>query len=304
MTMIRHPAVYTAPPSRSLVPAAGSGIWYPLHDSSLASGIVDVPDAVRTLTGSPHANEWDTPLMITFPVTNGDAADMVAIQVTDDENDLYVDSQLSLVGMAVGDQFITAMQASYTASPGGNSFLWAYGKDNSTASMLGFYISSGEVPGFYHRAKGQTTTGVTDPLTASVSTFTTLKNQGTFNLVASIRPVSATEVDIELQASNGTQACTYTASAIDVLQAANSGTELPGVSGGITMANFVGLGIGGRNGASTFGNCWGRGTNTGRLGGFAARKFSTYSANRVTDTIASMLARPGEFPRTLCLDYS
>lgn len=304
MSMIRHPAVYTAPPSRNLVPAAASAIWYPLHDSSLASGIIDVPDAVRTLTGSPHANEWDTPGMITFPVTNGDAADMVAIQVQDDIDDLHVDSQLSLVGMTVGQQFITAMNASYTAGPGGNSFLWGYGKDNSTASLIGLYISSGEVPGFYHRAKGQTTTGVTTALTATVSTFTTLKNLGTFSVVMSIRPVSATEVDIELQASNGTQACTYTSSAVDVLQAANSGTELPGVSGGISMANFVGLGIGGRNGTSTFGNCWGRGTNTGRIGSFAARKFATYDADRVTDTLASMLARPMEFPRTLCRDYT
>ena len=307
MTMIRHPAVYTAPPSRSLVPAAGSGIWYPLH-GDFTAGIEDLEPLVET--GTPSGSVWGTPLVWTAE-TNNTANGSLA---TDDEDNLYNDAQLSYVGAAVGNQFVYAMRASYSAATGGNSFLFGYGRDSATYTLTGLYVSSSDVPGFYHRAKGQSVSGATSALGGDTGTFVSLRGQGIFELVLSVhvKQVSAdltvsgatALVDLVLHASNGTQSCIYSASDVDILQWANDGRELPGISGGVTAANMGGLSIGGRlNASAVMGNGWGRGAgNVGPVGGLAVRKFTTHDADRVPATLASMLARPGEFPRTLCLD--
>lgn len=309
MSMIRHPAVYTAPPSRSLVPAAGSGIWYPLH-GDFTAGIEGLEALVET--GTPSGSVWGTPLVWTAQTDNAANGSLA----TDDDDNLYNDAQLSYVGAAAGNQYVYAMRASYSDDTGGNSFLFGYGKDSSTHTLTGLYLSSSNVPGFYHRAKSQDTNGVTSALSAVTSTFVSLQGQGIFELVFSVHVTQVSAdltvggatclVDLLLHASNGTEACVYSASDVDILQYANGGRELPGISGSVTGATMGGLALGGRlNTSAVMGNCWGRGTgNVAQLGGFAARKFGTYSASRVADTLASMLARPGEFPRTLCADFT
>lgn len=308
MSMIRHPAVYTATPSRNLVPAAGSGVWYPMH-GDFTAGIVGLPDLVEA--GTPSGQVWDTPLVWTAATNNTDNGSLA----TDDDDDLYNDAQLSYVGAAVGNQFVYAMRASYSADTGGNSFLFGYGKDSGTYTLTGLYLANTNIPGFYHRAKSQDTNGVTSALSAVTSTFVSLQGQGIFELVFSVRVTQVSAdltvggatclVDLLLHASNGTQACVYSASDVDILQYANGGRELPGISGSVTGTTMGGLVVGGRmNSSAVIGNCWGRGSgNVGQVGGLAARKFGTYDADRVADTIESMLARPGEFPRTLCADY-
>lgn len=310
MSMIRHPAVYTAPPSRNLVPPAGSAVWYPLHDSSLEPGVPDCP--ALTADGTPAADPWVTDCVYTFQTANTTNG----LSAVDDIDDLYNDSQLSLVGSAVGDQFMVALWASYTVAPNGNAQLYAHGKDTGTATVIGLQLSSSEVPIFYHRSKGQSTTNVSETLTADSGTFTSLKNTGLFAVVVSLRPTSVSAdltvlgatalFDIAVHASNGTQSCIYASTGVDFLQYDQGGRELPGVSGGVSMANFGALTIGCRlNSSSALSNFWGRNTAcVGAIGGFAARRFATYSSTRAADTITSMLARPHEFPRTFCLDYS
>lgn len=302
MSMPRNPIFNVAVPAHNMIPAAGGAVWYPLHDDSLAAGIPELPTLTETITGSAHADKWTTPGFYTFPLDNG-ATNDVELGCQDDDEDLHINSQLSLVGMAVGDHFITCLEASYTQAPGSSSCLWAHGKNNSTATLLGLQISSAEVPIFMTRAQGEGSAS-TPTLTASFGTFTAFKNQGTFALVMGIRPLSSTNVEVELRMSNGTLSAIYALASTDILGA---NTGLPGVQGGISMANFGGFSLGYRNGASAADNWWGRGSggggNLGRIGNFSARKFTTYSATRVADTLASMLVRPRDFPRTLCTDY-
>lgn len=317
MSMIRHPVVYTAIPSGILVPAAGSGVWYPLHDSSLLAGIGDLPTLVRTVTGSPSANEWTTPGVITFPADHT-TTNTVALVAIDDDDDRYIDSQMSYVGAAVGNQWIYTLKASYTQLTGGNSFFFGYGKDSGTATLTGLYLANTDTPGFYHRAKGQSTTEVTTALSISSGTFASLKGAGLFDLVFSVHVTQVSPdltvngatalVDLAVHASNGTQSCVYTATGIDILQWANGGRELPGISGSVVASTVGGLAIGGRlTSADVFGSGWGRGSagggNIGKIGCFAQRKFTTYDASRAADTLTSLLARPLEFPRTLCRDF-
>lgn len=302
MSMIRHPSVYTTTPSRNLVPAAGSAIWYPLH-GDFSAGINGLPSL--TEIGTPSGSVWGTDLVWTAQTantTNGGYA-------VDDENDLYNNSQLSLVGAVTDtDQFITALTASYTVTPSGAAMLWAHGRLSSGASLLGLGLSSGGVPQLHHRAKSQVGGSLVDSLTlGSVTDFEDFKGQGLFALVMSLRMVSASNCEVELRMGNGTLSANYTGT-IDVLQlgAGTPGTALPGYPPGYTFSSFGGLTIGHRlSSAGAAEAFWGSNTAcVGQIGGFAARKFTTYDADRATDTLASMLARPGEFPRTLCLDYS
>lgn len=301
MTMIRHPSVYTDSSSTNLIPGAGSAVWYPLH-GMLNPGIVDLPVAEEIITaGSASGSKWTTDGVYTFPDDNGVTND-IAVRAVDDPDDLFIDSQMSMVGMVADNHFITTVQAYYDVDPNATSCLWCYGRSASgTATCIALQISGAEVPSVILLGKGGTQNSAA--LSADSGTFASLR--GTlFTLVLGLRAVSTSAVDIELRMSDGTTTAIYSASAQDVMQ--GGATAPPGVSGGVTMANFTGLTLGARvaSGGTTE-NWWGRtASNTGKIGGFAARKFTTYSATRVTDTLASMLARPLEFPRTLCRDYT
>lgn len=295
MNMPRNPAVYNGISRHRRIPQAGGAIWYPLLDGLLAPGITDLQPLSEIITsGSAHANKWDTPGMYTLPVANG-GTDSVLLTAADDEDDLYNNSQLTLQGMAPGLQIIMACEASYTSGPGGNSALWGFGKQTAAATLLSLQISSAEAPAFHHRAK-DAGAAVGDVLNATSGTFTQFKNQGRFAAVFAIKPVSATAVDVELRLGNGTLSAVYTATGIDMTQGTSDVSKLPGVSGGITMANFGGLALGGRNGASAPEASWGRGAgNTGAIGNWQARRYASTDADLCADVLAQLLAHPLDF---------
>lgn len=301
MTMPRNPVFFTGEPSHNLIPAAGSALWHPLHDSSLVPGIVGIPTLTKTVVGSVNAGEWSTPGLYTFPVNNGGAGNTVSFNALDTDPELLMDSQLSLFGMTIGQHYLTALQASYVAAPDGNSTLWCYGK-NTTASFYALELTSGEAPRLNRRGKGATG-GTGTPLTAQSGTFTSFKNQGVFSLVLGLRPVSATAVDVEMRMGNGTLSAHYALSGLDMT--VTDGSAPPGVSGGILMSDFGGLTLGARGTSTTPDNFWGRGAgNTGQIGNFSARKFNNYDANRVTNALAYMLSRQRDFPRNFSTDYA
>lgn len=298
MSMPRDPVLYTATPSHNLIPGAGSAVYYALHNSSLAAGIEGLPGPLTEL-GTPSGAKWDTPGMYTLPTANADCA----LNVRDDADDLFIDSQMSLYGMQVGQQYITAIEASYSADPNTNCTLWCYGRNTGTASFYALMINGAELPRLERRGGGASGSLQTT-LDVQSGTFAAFRGQGIFALVMSLRPVSATAVDVEMRMGNGALSAYYTLTAADMT--VTGGSTPPGVQGGISMADFGGLMLGGRGAAGGGAdNLWGAGAgNTGAIGNFSARKFGTYSASRVADTLAVMLSRPRDFPRTLCSDYA
>lgn len=296
MSMVRDPLFRVGEPAHNLIPSAGGAVWYPLHDSLLAAGIADLP-ALAEL-GTPSGAKWGTSGMYTLPEANTDCA----LNAVEDEDDLFLSSHLSLYPATLDAHYIIALDASYVAAPSGNSALWSWGKDTGTASLLGLDITSGELPRFNARGKDSSAT-TNQSLTAQSGTFAAFRNQGIFSLVLGVRMVSASAVDVELRLGNGTLSAHYAASNVDVLNAGTGGTAVPGISGGVTMGNFGGLYLGCKGAASPT-NFWGRGAgNTGAVGNFSARRFPTYSASRVADALAFMVARKRDFPRSLSSDY-
>lgn len=295
MSMVRDPVFHVGDPSHNLIPAAGGAVWYPLHDSLLLPGIAGLPSL--TELGTPSGSKWSVAGMYTLPAVNTNCA----LNAVDDAEDLFLNSQLSLYGMAVGEHRIIVMDASYLAAPAAQSMLWSYGLNNSNATLFGLAIDGAEAVKFVHRAKNAG--GATNASTTAMSgTFAAFRNQGIFTTVLGIRVVSASVIDVEMRMGNGTLSAHYAASGIDVTA---GGTAPPGISGGITVALHGGLRLGGRGvtggGAD---NCWGSGTgNGGAVGNFSARKFSSYSSSRVADTLATVLARKRDYPRNLSADF-
>lgn len=291
MSMVRDALFRVGDPSHNLIPSAGGAVWFPLHESSFASGVPDIPALTESITGSAHATKWGTLGAYKFPVDHGNG-NVVGLNALDDIDDLFMDSQLSLYGMSAGQEIVIATEASYTVSPSANATLYCYGK-NTTASFHSLYLSASEVPNWFKRGKGAGGSSAT-PLTQQGGTaFSALKNAGIFALVMSIKPTSGQLADIELRASNGTSSVVYTAAGVDTW--ATGGTAPPGVSGGITMENFGGLTLGSRNNG-TFDQCWGSGaTGLGQIGNFQARKYASYSSGRCAAKLAKLLARPRDF---------
>lgn len=297
MSMPRDPLFRVGDPAHNLIPPAGGAIWYPLHDSLLAAGVPNLPTLVEL--GTPHGSKWGTAGMYTLQAANTTNA----LNVLDDAEDLVLNSQLSLVGMQAGQQFIIACEASYVAAPTGNSMLWCFGKNTGTASFYGLQISAGEAPSLAYRGKNSSGSS-TVTMTAQSGTFASFRNQGVFACVLGVKPLDARYVDLELRLGNGTLSAYYTSTASGDMHA-TAGDAPPGISGGVSMANHGGLTLGSHMGAVAADNFWGNGAgNTGAIGNFAARKFNSYSATRVAKTMAFMLARKRDFPRNLCSDYT
>lgn len=297
MSMPRDPVFHVGEPAHNLIPAAGGAVWYPLHASSLlVSGIAGIP--ALALTGTPAADPYTTAGVYTFPTNNTDAV----LKAEDNAVNLYLSSQLSLYGSAVDSHVIVAMDLSFSAAPTGTATIWGWGRNLSASTLIGMDLTSGESPRFIYRAKGSS--AIANPaFTVSSGTFASFRNQGVFSMVVGIRVVSATNITIELQLGNGTLSALYTLASTDVTDA-GGGSVLPGISDGVTMADFGGLYLGARM-TSALSNFWINGAaNVGAIGNFSARKFATYSASRVTDTLAYMLARKLDFPRNLSSDYS
>lgn len=292
MSMIRDPLIRSVNNGHNLLPQAGGGIWLPLHNSSFLPGVPNLPTVVETVAaGSASGSKWATKGMYRFPDDNG-TTNNVILQCTDDIDDLYLDQVLTLVGAPA--HLLICMQASYDAVPSGNSNLFCYGRNSAVDSttFYGLDITSAEAVRFARLGKGGTTSTTT--LTAQLSGFASLRGNGVFNLSLGIRFTGETTADIEVQASNGTQTCIYTGTGLNMLTA--GGTALPGWDAAFLMAEFVGLALGGRNGASGPDANWGNGSgNTAEIGNFQARKYATYSATRVADKLAKMLARPRDY---------
>lgn len=294
MSMPRDPIFHTEEPSRNLIPAAGGAVHYPLHaDSLLVAGISGLPDLVQL--GTPAGSPYATAGVYTFPTNNTDAA----LQAEEHATNLYLDAHLSLYGSAVDSQIIVAMDVSFSAAPAGTATLWCWGRNLSASTIIGLDLTSSETPRFLHRSKGGTLANPT--MTADSGTFAAFRNQGVFSLVMGLRLVTSTTLAVDMLLGNGALSAQYSLAEFDVLGA---GTAIPGISDGITMADFGGLYLGTR-GAAVPQNYWGNGAaNVSALGNFSARKFDSYSAPRVTEVMDYMVNRKRDFPRNLCSDYS
>lgn len=293
--MVRDPVFRVGDPAHNLIPAAGGAVWYPLHaDSLLVSGISGIP--ALALTGTPAADPYVTPGVYTFPTNNADAV----LKAEEHATNLYLSEHLSLYGSAVGSHFIVAMDLSFSTAPGGTATIWGWGRNLSASTLLGMDLTSGESLRLVYRSKGSG--AIANPaLTASVGTFGAFRNQGVFSMVVGIRLLSATNIEMEVRLGNGTLSALYTLASTDVQGA---GTAIPGISDGVTMADFGGLYLGARM-TSTLSNFWGNGVaNVSTIGNFSARKFDTYDADRVTDTMAYMVNRKRDFPRNFSTDYA
>lgn len=292
MSMIRDPLLRSLNNGHNLLPQAGGGIWLPLHNSSFQPGVPNLPIVVETVAaGSASGSKWATPGMYRFPDDNGTTNEVI-LQCQDDEGDLFLDQVLTLVGAPA--QLMICMQASYDAVPSGNSNLFCYGRNNAAeAAFYGLDITSAEAVRFARLGKGGSAAS-TATLSAGTGTFASLRGNGVFNLVLGIRFTAASTASLELQASNGTQSCTYSSSGLDMLP--NGATALSGFDPSFLMADFVGLALGGRNGSSGPDANWGNGSgNTAEIGNFQARRYATYSSTRVADKLAKMLTRPRDY---------
>lgn len=303
MSMVRDPLFRVGEPAHNLIPSAGNAIWYPLHDSSLMAGIAGLPTLVETVTsGAASGAAWTTPGLYTFPANNGTTNDVV-LRAIDDDEDRLLDAQLSLYGMAAGQQTIIACEAAYTAAPGGTATLWCYGKQSGSTSFYSLSITSAEAPQLAYR--GKSSSGQPNrALTAQSGSFGQFRGQGIFAVVLGIRPTDGQYADLELRVGNGTLSAYFAATGVDMW--ATGGTAPPGISGSTTAAQFGGVTLGARLGsAGAPETWWGRGAgNTGAVGNFAARRFGSYSAARVADTLAYLLSRKRDFPRNLGADFA
>lgn len=262
--MIRHPAVYTATPLRSKL-VLGKHFSYRLRDSTETRGLAGLPPLTKTVVGSVSASEYTDPTLYQFPNDNGNT-NSVAFIAEEDETDLYLDQVLSLYAMEAGEQIIVACDVAFVEQRTTNGAWWSWGKA-TTASQVGFSMTSGEVPNFLWRARGAGGSSVSQDLTyVSGDTLTAFKSQGRFSVVMSIIPTSSTLVDVEVRFGNGTLEGLYSYSGLDMSQG-GAGAN-PGISGGVTMAAFAGLSVGCNNGASGAQHFWGRGTTEPNVGRF------------------------------------
>lgn len=305
MSMVRDPLFHVADPAHNRIPPAGSAIWYRLRDAS-PTGIAGLPSLVKTVVGSVSASEYADSTLYQLPDDNGNplgeggvSPRYVQFIAEDDEDDLFLDQVLTLVGMQVGEQIIVGVDVAYVEQASTTGMLWGFGR-TSTHSHIGFGITSGELPLFAWRPKGDPSTNHSQNLTLmSGSSFAAFKGQGRFAVVTSIVPASATTVDVEMRIGNGTLTGVYSYAGIDIR---TGGTENPGVSGGVSMSNFGGLAIGSLLGASAATQFWGRGaTNVGRIDQLVAAR-RAYSASRTADVLAQMTTTHRlDFPPALLL---
>lgn len=264
MSMIRHPAVYTAVPLRNQL-VLGKHFSYRLRDSSDPRGMAGLPPLTKTVTGSESGSAYTDPRLYQFPNDNGNT-NSVAFIAEEDETDLYLDQVLSLYAMEAGEQIIVACDVAFVEQRTTSGAFWSWGKATE-ASQIAFEMTAAELPTFLWRARGAGGSSVSQDLTyVSGDTLTAFKSQGRFSVVTSIIPTSSTLVDIEMRFGNGTLEGLYTYSGLDMSQG-GAGAN-PGISGGISMAAFVGLSVGCQNGGSAAQHFWGRGTTEPNVGRF------------------------------------
>lgn len=289
MSMIRHPAVYTATPLHNRL-VLGKHFSYALRDATDPRRMAGLPPLTKTVdVGSvEYASAYADATWYTLEDDTGGAARIVYFVAQEDEDDLYLDQVISLYAMEVGEQIIVAMDLAYDEQGTTSGSLWSFGTVG-TNSFLQFLVTTGEVPNIRVQAKGSSAS-VSTPLT-SVGTdlFSAFKAQGRFSCVMSMVPASSTTIDVEMLIGNGTLSGRYTATGVDVRQAGTSGTANPGISGTVTMTNFVGLSVGSQGvigGPNT--TFWGRGAaNSAKLDVIHGWR-GTYDASLTAAVLAEM----------------
>jgi hypothetical protein len=164
--------------------------------------------------------------------------------------------------------------------------------------MWGLSFTSAGLPNISHRARNDT--GVVNTVLdlVSGSALSAFIGQGAFQIALGIKILSATSVDVELRAGNGTLSSVYTKTAYNMMGAA--GTALPGRSGGTTVANFGGVTIGARHTGSSFDAFAGLGAaNLARYAAWQAKDYAAWRADRVSDVLADAILRQGDFNKWL-----
>lgn len=294
MSLIRNPAVYTGAPLHNSIPAAGSAFWYRLRDSVDTSGIEGIPPLAKT--GTPSGSEYADPTMYTLPLDNGASAPIQFI-AQEDATDLFLNRVLTMVGMTAGEQIIVAMDLSYIEQATTNGTLWTWGV-NSAHSVVGFNITSGEIPQLNYKPRNGSTYTSTALTFGTGSNFAAFKSVGRFACVMGFRVLDATHVDVTMRIGNGTLTGNYTLSNVDMRL---DGTANPGISGGSSMSTFVGLSIGsagvtGGPNTSFFGR---GGTNTAKLDNVIGWR-GTYAAGRTAAVLNEMaVTHKLDFPPSL-----
>lgn len=300
MVMPRQPLLPVIVPSRNRLPLAGAGLWYPLH-GTFESRIADVQDAAEVvIAGSANADKWtEGPGFYTFPDDNGDTNDVVIRAAHLDDDTDYLNDVLGLESAALDTQIIVACEGSFVEQADASGALWSYGVQTS-ASCYGIQVSSTEKVQLHWRGYDASTVSQVGTGTIDFTgvDFTAVKGQGRFVLASSIKVTGALTVLWEAVLAHSSLGTSNTIS-YEMDFGANSGTARAG-RGAQTAAQHLGLHIGARATASAADLYFGKGaTNTGRIGNFCARRFSTYDATRLAAVAADMLARPRSFPRTL-----
>jgi len=295
MSIPRHALLPQITPHHNRLPAAGSGLWYPLHGSLV--GLPDTPAALEIVTsGSAHASKWSAdPLMYQLPTNNG-TTNVVGLRVPHDES--IVDDVLTLISAPVGTQILVALTVAW-ADLSTAGWLWGYGVNNAN-SIYGLSLLASELPQFVHRganATAQTNLAVGSGLTLTSGTALSdaQYRAARMHSVTSLRVTGAMAADLELRFATAAVSCVYTGACDFSLNAA---TTAPGL--GLIAPNLHGgLSIGARNasGGANVDSVFGAGAAvTARVGNLCARRFAAYSAARAADGIAALLARPDDYP--------
>lgn len=286
MSMPRDPLFRVGLSAHNRLPFAGSAFWYRLRDSVDPVGIEGIPPMTKTLiAGSASGSAYSDPTFYQLPTDNGNT-DTVQFVAQENENDLFLDSVLTLQGMVAGEQIIVAQSLAYVEQASTNGYLWTWGSDGNH-SQWGFYITTGEVPTLRYRPRNGS--GATQTLTAGGgTTFASFKGVGRFSVVMSAHVIDTTHIDVQMLIGNGTLTATYTASNIDVSGGGGASVN-PGISGGSSMANFVGLSVGSSGAAGgTNTSFFGRGaTNVVKLDQIIGWR-GTYDADLMAAVLDSM----------------
>lgn len=293
--MPRVPLYYQLHPAHNRLPSAGTALWYPLH-GSLQPAIEDTPFAAEAVTGVAAVDKWTRTLFgYGFPSDNG-TTNSSAIRIADisDEDDPVVDQVMSLRDLAIGAEIVVVNQMSFVEQDLSSGAIWTYGR-NSAFSGYGLMMTTAEILQLFYRGADSSGSSTANFTLSGPVTLTSLKGQGLFSMAVSFRRTGAMTTDVSValvHPSLGTST-----GSVSVDWNVNGATALAG-KGGTSVANYAGVTLGARQGASldTF---FGRGaTNLAFLGNWAARKFAAYDAARLTDTVSSLLLRPADIPET------
>ena len=287
----KYPAIISVRAARDRI----TGFWIPLHDAFTGLGCQAPSEVIGA--GSAHASKWSSQsMMYTFPTDNG-ATNQVSLLALHGENNL-LDETLSL-STAEADgttQILIAMRLRFGNQADTVGWIMCYGKNDSTSSVIGLTLSTGEALQAQLRGVGS---GSVDTLTLTNTAGTAFTDAAwrdtNISLVYSLRRTGALTVGIEVQASNGTLSATYTGS-----HAVTDSTVMPGRNDA-SEEDHPGLMLGCRNSA-TPALYFGKGSgNTSSIGNVCGWRGS-YAAGNAAAALASMLLYPHEYVRWMLED--